>query len=122
MALGVSRDHGSFEWAGKDLTSVVCQPRNILSPNMWRMLFDIIRFNQFALDVLVDADDKDPVSDSDMVSAVTEEETIGEYLDKNGYSDAFRDGYLIPITASVWSTSPNQCLNEFPTLTLIRFL
>lgn len=122
MALAVSRDHGAFEWAGKGLASVFCQTRNILSPNMWRMLFDIIRFNQFALDVLIDADDKHPVSDSDMASTVTEEETIGEYLDKNGYSDAFRDGYLIPITASVWSTSPNRCLNEFPTLTLIRFL
>lgn len=122
MALGVSRDHGAFEWGGKSLGSVFCQTGNILSLKMCRMLFDVIRFNQFALDVLIDADKRHPASGSDMASAVTEGETIGEYLDKHGYSDAFRDGYLIPITASVWSTSPNQCLNEFPILTLIRFL
>lgn len=122
MALGVSRDHGAFEWGGKNLASVFCQTRNILSPSMWRMLFDVIRFNQFALDVLIDEDKWQSASGTDTSSAVIQEETIGEYLDRHGYSDAFRDGYLIPITASVWSTSPNQCLDEFPILTLIRFL
>lgn len=122
MALGVSRDHGAFEWGGKSLASVFCQARNVLSLRMWRMLFDIIRFNQFALDVLIDANKTRLDNGSHMDSTVTQEETIGDYLNKHGYSGAFRDGYLIPITASVWSTSPNQCLNEFPTLTLIRFL
>lgn len=122
MALGVSRDHGAFEWGGKSLSSVFSQPRNVLSLKMWRMLFDVVRFNQFALDVLIDADKLDQAHGSGVVNAVSEGETIGEYLDQHGYSDAFRDGYLIPITASVWSTSPNKCLHEFPTLTLIRFL
>lgn len=122
MALGVSRDHGAFEWGGKNLASVFCQTRNILSPSMWRMLFDVIRFNHFALDVLIDEDKKQSASGTDTSSAVIQEETIGKYLDRHGYSDAFRNGYLIPITASVWSTSPNQCLDEFPILTLIRFL
>ncbi|KUJ09822.1 NAD/FAD-binding-like protein [Mollisia scopiformis] len=113
MALGVSRDYGSFEWAGKSLASVFCQTKNLFSLKMWRMLFDIVRFNQFALDVLINAD-------IDAGNGGTE--TIGEYLDKHGYSHAFRDGYLIPITAAVWSTSPDKCIHQFPTLTLIRFL
>jgi predicted NAD/FAD-binding protein len=75
---------------------------------MWRMVFDIVRFNQFALDVLM-ADEPT-------------EETIGEYLDREGYSNAFRDDYLIPMTAAVWSTSPDKCTLEFPAVTLIRFL
>ncbi|CZR57388.1 uncharacterized protein PAC_07277 [Phialocephala subalpina] len=122
MALGVSRDHGSFEWAGKNLASVFCQTKNLFSLQMWRMLFDIVRFNQFALDVLINAEDKDPVNGQDIASTTSDTETIGEYLDRHGYSDAFRDGYLIPITAAVWSTSPDKCIHEFPTLTLIRFL
>lgn len=116
MCLGVSRDHGLFEWGGTNLASVFCQAKNLLSLRMWRMLFDIVRFNQFALDVLINADGKDPVSGQD------DTETIGAYLDRHGYSHAFRDGYLIPITAAVWSTSPSKCIHEFPTLTLIRFL
>lgn len=50
------------------------------------------------------------------------EETIGEYLDREGYSDAFRDDYLIPMTAAVWSTKPDSCALEFPAVTLVRFL
>ena len=49
-------------------------------------------------------------------------ETIGEYLDREGYSDAFRDDYLIPMTAAVWSTSPDKCTLEFPAVTLVRFM
>lgn len=120
MALSVSRDHGLFEWAGKNLASVFCQMKNLFSLQMWRMLFDIIRFNQFSLDVLINAEDVDPANDQDMPSTMND--TIGEYLDRHGYSDAFRDGYLIPITAAVWSTSPDKCIHEFPTLTLVRFL
>ncbi|KAF4987133.1 hypothetical protein FDECE_15577 [Fusarium decemcellulare] len=113
MALGVSRDHGQFEWGGKSLTSLFCQTSNMFSLRMWRMLFDIVRFNQFALDVLMTPDDG---------STIDPDETIGEYLGHHGYSHAFRDGYLIPITAAVWSTSPGKCITEFPVLTLIRFL
>ena len=109
MTFGVSRDQGAFEWAGTSLAAVFCQARNIVSPRMWRMIFDIVRFNQFALDVLM--------KDSDQGL-----ETIGEYLDRNGYSDAFRDDYLIPMTAAIWSTSPGKCIDDFPLLTLIRFL
>ncbi|PVH84876.1 FAD/NAD(P)-binding domain-containing protein [Cadophora sp. DSE1049] len=113
MDLSVSRDHGAFEWAGKNLASVFCQSKNLFSVHMWRMLFDVVRFNQFALDVLIDADEQDTVTGS---------EPIGMYLDRHGYSDAFRDGYLTPITAAVWSTSHDKCIDAFPTLTLIRFL
>ncbi|KAH7360353.1 hypothetical protein BKA65DRAFT_421353 [Rhexocercosporidium sp. MPI-PUGE-AT-0058] len=119
MDLSVSRDYGSFEWSGQNLASIFCQVRNLFSIQMWRMLFDIVRFNQFALDVLIFADENNEINSKDTMS---ETETIGTYLDRNGYSDAFRDGYLIPITAAVWSTSPNRCIDEFPTLTLIRFL
>lgn len=82
---------------------------------MWRMIFDIVRFNQFALDLLI----KDADSELD---GGGNGETIGQYLDREGYSDAFRDDYLIPMTACVWSTSPDKCTLEFPAVTLVRFL
>lgn len=123
MTFSVSRDRGAFEWAGSSLTSLFCQRRNILSPRMWRMIFDIIRFNQFALDLLIN-DEEDMSADlgGDMMNHVSQDETIGEYLDREGYSDAFRDDYLIPMTAAVWSTSPDKCSLEFPAVTLVRFL
>lgn len=109
MTFGVSRDRGAFEWAGTSISSIFAQRRNILRPGMWRLLFDIVRFNQLAIDLLRH-DNKD------------NEITIGEYLDRGGYSQSFRDDYLIPMTAAVWSTSPDKCTLQFPAVTLVRFM
>lgn len=95
------------------------------------MIFDIIRFNQFALDLL-----KEEERSEEFIKEVNgngagngysahhaeKQETIGEYLDREGYSDAFKDDYLIPMTAAVWSTSPDKCSLEFPAITLVRFM
>lgn len=120
MTFSVSRDQGLFEWAGTDLTTVFAQLSNLKSLSMWRMIFDIVRFNQYALDLLINSPDGDDL-DADP-SDFPEEETIGSYLRREGYSSAFRDDYLIPMTAAVWSTSPDKCSLEFPALTLVRFL
>jgi predicted NAD/FAD-binding protein len=125
MTFGVSRDHGLFEWAGTSLSAVFAQRRNIFSPRMWRMIFDIIRFNQFALDLLKEERRSEEYSNGYGINGVhlaQEQETIGQYLDREGYSDAFRDDYLIPMTAAVWSTSPDKCSLEFPAVTLVRFM
>ena len=90
---------------------------------MWRMIFDIIRFNQYALDLLkYERRSEEPHLTNGHVYTAELQETIGEYLEREGYSDAFRDDYLIPMTAAVWSTSPDKCTLEFPAVTLIRFM
>ncbi|PYH39774.1 NAD(P)/FAD-dependent oxidoreductase [Aspergillus neoniger CBS 115656] len=111
MSFSVSRfsDSGSFEWAGSSLRNLFAQRRNLFSLSMWRMVFDMVRFNHFAPDLL-----RLPDVDNTM--------SIGEYLEKEGYSAFFRDNYLIPLTASTWSTSPDKCNLQFPAVTLIRFL
>jgi predicted NAD/FAD-binding protein len=89
------------------------------------MIFDIIRFNQFALDLLKD-ERKNEIylngNSTNRVRHAQEQEAIGQYLEREGYSDAFRDDYLIPMTAAVWSTSPDKCSLEFPAVTLVRFM
>lgn len=91
------------------------------------MIFDIVRFNHFALDLLGKSGESetDPsgASGLDPSSQTSEKDmSIGEYLDREGYSQAFRDDYLIPMTAAVWSTPPDKASLEFPAITLIRFL
>ena len=130
MTFGVSRDQGLFEWAGTSLSAVFAQRKNLLSPRVWRMIFDIIRFNQFALDLLKDEEKSEEYvirggnghANGNGFHYAEKQETIGEYLDREGYSDAFRDDYLIPMTAAVWSTSPDKCTLEFPAVTLVRFM
>lgn len=127
MTFGVSRDAGVFEWAGTSLSAVFAQRKNMYSLRMWHMIFDIIRFNQYALDLLADEEESeiDPSGTNGVETASRQprrQQSIGEYLDENGYSEGFRNDYLIPMTASVWSTHPDKASLEFPSITLVRFL
>ena len=132
MTFGVSRDQGLFEWAGTSLSSIFAQKANLLQRRMWHMIFDIIRFNQFALDLLSDEDEseEDPSEVNGSVAGESathakkapKQQSIGEYLDQENYSEAFRNDYLIPMTASVWSTSPDKASLQFPAITLVRFM
>ncbi|MCJ1253419.1 hypothetical protein MMC24_001230 [Lignoscripta atroalba] len=127
MTFGVSRDQGLFEWAGTSLSAVFAQKSNIFQGRVWRMIFDIIRFNQFALDLLSGSDEseEDPSGARGTTAKFHKprhQESIGDYLDREGYSEAFRDDYLIPMTAAVWSTSPDKCSLDFPAVTLVRFM
>lgn len=127
MTFGVSRDQGLFEWAGTSLSAVFAQKANIFKPRMWQMIYDIIRFNQFALDLLSEEEESeiDPSGANGSVKHAERpqwQQSIGEYLDQENYSEAFRNDYLIPMTASVWSTNPDKASLEFPAITLIRFL
>ena len=95
-----------------------------LQARMWRLIFDIIRFNQFATDILnndVEPESNPEGSDGKKRSKPSDE-SIGDYLDREGYSQAFRDDYLIPMTAAVWSTNADKCSLEFPARTLVRFM
>ena len=135
MTFGVSRDQGLFEWAGTSISAIFAQKSNFFSLRMWQMIFDIVRFNQFALDLLADEEESEEdisgangrgpsLVNGSAKSAVKppQNQSIGEYLDQENYSDAFRDDYLIPMTASVWSTSPDKASLEFPAITLVRFM
>ncbi|MCJ1466032.1 hypothetical protein MMC07_004651 [Pseudocyphellaria aurata] len=129
MTFSVSRDKGLFEWAGTSLSSLFAQRKNIVQPRMWRMIFDIIRFNQYALDLLhrEAESEEDPVVHNESPSGAhhsqsQSQQSIGDYLDQENYSEEFRNNYLIPMTAAVWSTSPDKASLEFPAITLVRFL
>ena len=52
------------------------------NPRMYRMVLDVLRFNLFAPDLLRDAGKKGEMS-------------IGEYLEKEGYGDGFKEDYLL---------------------------
>ncbi|KAG8831028.1 hypothetical protein FRC17_003850 [Serendipita sp. 399] len=112
MTFALTRDNGSFEWAGDTVFTLFCQPKNLFKASMWRMIWDILRFNACARKVLVQMEKK---------KGGYEDVSIGEYLEKNGYSDTFRDDYLIPMCAAIWSTPPSSCADGFTARALLRF-
>jgi predicted NAD/FAD-binding protein len=46
--------------------------------------------------------------------------SLSRYVGDEGYSQRFRDHYLVPLCAAIWSTAPSQTL-EFPLVYAIRF-
>lgn len=124
MTFGVSEDGGRYEWAGTSLGSIFAQKENLYNPEHWRMIFDIIRFNHCALDLLRQEDlDITRANDGELKpDLAAHSESIGAYLTRNGYGDGFRDRYLLPMTAAVWSTGKDRCALDFPAMTLVRFL
>ncbi|KAK4937865.1 hypothetical protein LTR10_021586 [Elasticomyces elasticus] len=125
MTFSVSRDQGTFEWAATSFRSVLSQRKILFDFGTWKMLVDIIRFNEFALDLLwsESKSEDDPLTQSNTKDAPNEpaEWSLGDYLDKENYSQAFQDNYLLPMIAAFWRTSPNLCL-QFPAITVIRFM
>ena len=111
MSFGVkltdARGNSRLEWCGSDRwSSVFAQPSNIFRPAFWQMLSDLVRFNRDATKLAKHAD---------LVTG-----TLGAYLDAHGYSRAFRDWYLRPMAACIWST-PTQKIDDFPLATFLRF-
>jgi len=95
-----------FVYAGNDLNGLFARRKNIISPNFWRFLSGIPRFNRICLESL----DKSNL----------EGLTLEEFVERHHFSDALVWKYLIPMTAAIWSTPPNKTL-EFPAETLVRF-
>lgn len=123
MTFGVSRDQGTFEWAGTSLSSIFAQKGNIFNPGMWRLIFDVIRFHESAVDLLTDEQEtENSVGDEQRSRSTPGRESIAEYLDREGYSPEFRQDYLIPKLSAIWSTSPDECATEISVDILFRFI
>jgi predicted NAD/FAD-binding protein len=107
MSFAVSLEKPALEWAGSTLATLFGQPRNLLRPDFWRMVNDILRFNQASLAWLENHPEAAGLS-------------LGTYLKQHRYSDAFRDWYLLPMAAAIWSCPTGQML-DYPFATFVRF-
>ena len=105
MSFSVQAQDGGIEYSGSSLNSLFAQRRNILRPPFYRMIRDILRFNQSALASVGD---------------LAESETLENYVFANGYSQNFVDHYLIPMAAAIWSAEPQSVL-DMPVKFLVNF-
>ena len=133
MSFSVSEDDGKFEWASSSPKAFVGKISNVFSPWFWRLVFDIIRFNCFATDMISQSQDSlfynshnffsdDEHVVSNMQHRDRKLESIGEYLDRYGYSEQFKKYFIIPMVAAPWCIDPAAFCQNFPAVTLIRFM
>lgn len=48
------------------------------------------------------------------------DECIADFLNRNRFSQSFRENYFLPMIGAIWSCSVDQML-EFPIQTMVRF-
>jgi len=109
MSFSLSADHGRFEWCGRTKNPVgglFAQRSNLFSPGYLKMLFEILRFNRTAF--------------SDFKDNRLDDVSLGDYLVRHRFSQKFRNDYLLPMGAAIWSMSTQAMLN-FPARTFIAF-
>jgi predicted NAD/FAD-binding protein len=109
MSFAVSARGGRFEWCGRTervVDGLFAQRRNLLSPGYLSMLLEILRFNRLAV--------------ADRKSGLLGDFSLADYLARRGYSKRFRDDYLIPMGAAIWSMSPSAML-AFPAASFVAF-
>ena len=75
------------------------------------LLAQIPRWHKAGIRLLARLDRGEPVGN----------ETLRAFLTRNRLSTAFGEGYVVPLTAAVWSADPTTVL-DFPAATICRFL
>jgi predicted NAD/FAD-binding protein len=106
MSLSVQCTGSGIEYQGSSLNGLFAQRRNLLRPSFLKMLRDITRFNRMATRFCEAPDD-----------AIL----LRDFLDQCRLGQCFRDHYLIPMSAAIWSADPNR-LGEFPAKFILGFL
>lgn len=99
------RNGGGLEWSGNSMNTIFAQRKNLFRPSFWMMLKEILRFNKIA-------------NNSDVNDNANE--TLGNWLERHKFSDNFKNNYLIPMGAAIWST-PSKAMNDFPVKGFLNF-
>ncbi|MGI9202211.1 MAG: NAD(P)/FAD-dependent oxidoreductase [Woeseiaceae bacterium] len=102
MSFSVRSD--TLEYNGRSLDALFAQRSNLLRPGFYKMVRDILRFNEEAAAVANSA----------------RNQTLAEFLHDRNYGESFQQNYLIPMAAAIWSAEPNRVL-DMPAEFLFRF-
>jgi len=106
MSFAASLDDGAMEYSGTDLNGLLGQRVNAIRPRFWSMIADLLRFYREAPRFLDNPK-------SEMIS-------LGEYLQRERYSESFINDHLLPMGAAIWSTTAQE-MRAYPAAAFIRF-
>ncbi|WP_112477854.1 NAD(P)/FAD-dependent oxidoreductase [Vibrio variabilis] len=106
MSFSVKNAANGLEYNGHTIPTLFAQKRNLLNPTFYRFIFEILRFNKLA---------KASADDDSLV-----EQTLGEFLQSNDFSDYFTQNYILPMGAAIWSSTLAD-MRAFPLRFFLRF-
>jgi predicted NAD/FAD-binding protein len=105
MSFGFEDKESGFYYSSDIPCGLFARRINLISPLFWRLMLDVFRFNRIARKEL---------------KAGLSHLTLGQFLEKHGFSKAYVDFHIVPISAAVWST-PSENILDFPAEAIIRF-
>ncbi|MEZ4334051.1 MAG: FAD-dependent oxidoreductase [Myxococcota bacterium] len=105
MSFGLACERTGLAWSSRGLRGLFATPSRALRRPFLRMLGEIARFER----------------EADAIAAVPgTKPSLRELVRERGYSDAFRDGYLAPMGAAIWSAGSDALL-DMPAASFVRF-
>ncbi|TNE94153.1 MAG: FAD-dependent oxidoreductase [Gammaproteobacteria bacterium] len=107
MSFSVDCQNTGLQYNGTSLNTLFAQRRNLLNLPFLRMIREILRFNR---ETRADLE----------AGNINDSETLGEYLNRNDYSRYFRNYYIVPMGAAIWS-APEIVLEQFPIRFFLQF-
>ena len=106
MSFSVKNSATGLEYNGNNLNTLFAQRSNLLNPAFLGMIKDIVKFNRTC---------KQPALQQRAGNV-----TLGEFIQRQGYGNAFTHNYLLPMCAAIWSTSIND-VKAFPLRFFLQF-
>jgi predicted NAD/FAD-binding protein len=104
MSFSVRCDRTGLEYNGTSLDGVFADRRHLVSPSFLGMLRDVLRFNREGADQ----------------AARAGATSVRGFLAAHRYGRGFRDHYLLPMGASIWSC-PTGTFLDFPIAFVMTF-
>ena len=106
MSFSVRNNPLGLEYNGHNLNTLFSQRRNLLRPKFYRLIRDILYFNKAAKKAIEEG--------------VAENITVDTFVNQQSLSDIFKNNYLLPMAAAIWSCSMEQA-GEFPLHFFLKF-
>ena len=106
MSFSVRNNPLGLEYNGHNLNTLFSQRRNLLRPKFYRLIRDILYFNEAAKKAIEEG--------------IAENITLDTFVNQQSLSDIFKNNYLLPMAAAIWSCSMEQA-SEFPLQFFLKF-
>ena len=104
MSFSVHCERTELEYCPSSLDRLFAQRRNLIRPGFWRMVGEIFAFRRRL----------------PQTAELPKTVTLGRHLQEKGYSQAFREYFIIPMGAAIWSAEPRR-FEKMPACMFARF-
>lgn len=105
MSFSVACQASGLEYRGADINGLFAQRRNLLRPQFWSLILEMLRFNRTA---------------EELLSSLPPDISVGEFFARHTFGQSFRDKFFFPMASAIWSC-PNATVELFPMRFIVEF-